>query len=107
MLKGDAKKLYQREYMKTYMRRLRLGLKTSMKDGIESYQVVDKTCGMCGHVGIYEVHHVDRNHNNNQPSNLLILCPNCHAEVHRRNKPVKTLLRPTIDADGNVIYDYS
>jgi 5-methylcytosine-specific restriction endonuclease McrA len=31
------------------------------------------------------VHHIDRNRNNNDPSNLEILCPTCHEEEHYLN----------------------
>ena len=31
-----------------------------------------------------ELHHKDRNHENNQLENLSILCPNCHSIVHNR-----------------------
>ena len=42
-------------------------------------------CNRCGFnkiIGILVVHHVDRNRQNNSPSNLEILCPNCHYEEH-------------------------
>ena len=29
-----------------------------------------------------DIHHVDRNHNNNKFSNLMVLCANCHREEH-------------------------
>ena len=34
--------------------------------------------------GNLEVHHKDRNRNNNEPSNLRVLCKDCHDELHRR-----------------------
>ena len=46
-------------------------------------------CNNCSYdkkVGILIVHHKDRNRENNDVSNLEILCPNCHAEEHLRNK---------------------
>jgi hypothetical protein len=43
-----------------------------------------KVCERCGYakVEILQVHHKDRNRNNNSLTNLELLCPNCHAEGH-------------------------
>ena len=43
-------------------------------------------CNRCGYdeqTEILEVHHKDRNRENNKLDNLEILCPNCHAVEHR------------------------
>lgn len=32
---------------------------------------------------LYDVHHIDHDRNNNDFRNLTILCPTCHAKVHR------------------------
>ncbi len=41
-------------------------------------------CEMCEYnkVEILEVHHKDRDRNNNELENLALICPNCHAEEH-------------------------
>ncbi len=41
-------------------------------------------CERCTHerVEILQVHHKDRNRNNNEMENLELLCPNCHTEEH-------------------------
>lgn len=42
-------------------------------------------CNRCGYNGdtrILGVHHKDRNRNNNDVSNLEVLCPNCHSLEH-------------------------
>ena len=41
-------------------------------------------CEKCGFniSAILQVHHKDRNRNNNQLINLMLLCPNCHASEH-------------------------
>lgn len=41
-------------------------------------------CETCGFPDkrILEVHHKDRNRNNNTRENLILLCPNCHALQH-------------------------
>jgi len=33
-----------------------------------------------------ELHHIDKNHINNNLSNLLLLCPNCHALTHKLDR---------------------
>ena len=42
-------------------------------------------CASCGYdkrTEVLEVHHVDRDRSNNDPSNLRILCPTCHMTEH-------------------------
>lgn len=41
-------------------------------------------CERCSYskVEILEMHHKDRNRNNNSLANLELICPNCHAEEH-------------------------
>ena len=43
-----------------------------------------KFCEKCGYtkVEILQVHHKDRNKENNELENLELICPNCHAENH-------------------------
>lgn len=58
--------------------------------GISSYREIafrikDKVCERCGydqHEAAIIVHHKDRNRNNNDISNLEVLCCNCHAIEH-------------------------
>ncbi len=33
------------------------------------------------------IHHKDRDSSNNEESNLIILCPNCHSRWHYKHKP--------------------
>ena len=42
-------------------------------------------CSKCGftNVAALEVHHIDRNRDNNDISNLVVLCANCHRIEHR------------------------
>jgi len=49
---------------------------------------IDK-CDLCGwdeHPEILEIHHKDRNRENNEIDNILFLCPNCHSWEHYKNK---------------------
>jgi predicted HNH restriction endonuclease len=43
-----------------------------------------KSCEKCGYSNekILQIHHVDRDRNNNRAENLKLLCPNCHSEIH-------------------------
>jgi len=43
-------------------------------------------CIVCGENKIVECHHYDENHNNNEPSNLIPLCPTHHQYIHSRYK---------------------
>ena len=46
----------------------------------------DKKCIVCGEDKIVEVHHLDENKLNNDPSNLIPLCPTHHQYWHSRYK---------------------
>jgi len=41
-------------------------------------------CAICGFDKIVAIHHIDENHDNNSPTNLIPLCPNHHEMVHSR-----------------------
>lgn len=41
----------------------------------------EKECIICGEKNIVEVHHYDNNHDNNDPSNLIPLCPTHHRYI--------------------------
>ena len=43
-----------------------------------------KQCEKCEYkvYEVLQVHHKDRNRNNNDMNNLELICPNCHAEEH-------------------------
>jgi hypothetical protein len=56
-----------------------------------------RKCEWCGRVALksaLDIHHKDGNHNNNDPSNLLILCATCHRETHEKQRldPHNTIL---------------
>jgi Zn finger protein HypA/HybF involved in hydrogenase expression len=45
----------------------------------------ESKCESCGYdkiVEVLQVHHLDRDRNNNSQDNLQILCPTCHMEIH-------------------------
>lgn len=45
-----------------------------------------KACVVCGESNIVEVHHLDENHHNNKPDNLIPLCPTHHQYWHSQFK---------------------
>lgn len=59
--------------------------------GKDSYAIIafrhhPHKCCVCGEEKIVAVHHYDGNHNNNEPSNLVPLCPTHHQYIHSRYK---------------------
>ena len=46
----------------------------------------NKECIVCGEDKIVDVHHYDENNKNNDPSNLVPLCPTHHMYLHSRHK---------------------
>lgn len=45
----------------------------------------DVACQRCGYKefsDVLDVHHIDENRRNNNPSNLIVLCPTCHRVEH-------------------------
>lgn len=56
---------------------------------VTKYQTIcfnhhEKKCVVCGETKIVAVHHFDHNRYNNDPSNLVPLCPTHHAYCHSR-----------------------
>lgn len=49
-------------------------------------------CQCCGYKEVLDLHHKDQNHHNNEPYNLVVLCPNCHARVHRLNENIEDMI---------------
>jgi len=65
----------------------------------ESYRTTcwnyhQQKCIVCGEEKIVAVHHVNENHNDNRPENLVPLCPTHHQYVHSRYKEE---VQPIID----------
>lgn len=61
------------------------------EDSESSYRTVcfrhhKKKCICCGEDKIVEVHHYDYNHHNNDPVNLVPLCPTHHQYIHSKHK---------------------
>jgi hypothetical protein len=62
--------------------RLRLRL---IKEGLKPDNC--EKCGLSDWLGVklpLELHHIDCNHDDNRLDNLLVVCPNCHAIIHKK-----------------------
>ncbi len=59
-------------------------------DGLKLRLMIErgKNCQRCGFskTEILIIHHIDRDRTHNEPSNLELICPNCHAEEHYLEK---------------------
>jgi len=55
---------------------------------VRLFEIRGTICERCGYnkKEILHVHHKDRNHSNNNPNNLELICPNCHYEEHYLHK---------------------
>lgn len=47
------------------------------------YAPICVVCGYEKHSSVLEVHHRDKNRSNNDLSNLAVVCPTCHTEIHK------------------------
>ena len=45
---------------------------------------VERVCSICGSKGKLDVHHLDKNHKNNELSNLVWTCRKCHNLVYHK-----------------------
>lgn len=95
ILSGSNKKTCSRQCAN----KNRIGMKytgRSLKDKVRSYRqqrarlflARGKFCEQCGYstYQILQVHHRNRDRENNDLSNLELLCPNCHAKEHYLKK---------------------
>lgn len=55
------------------------------RNALLEYGQVCNRCGFDKHEGALQVHHIDRDRNNNNLNNLEVLCANCHLIEHRKN----------------------
>lgn len=77
----------------------RSGVNNGMHQKSPTYRTVcfathGKKCAVCSETRVMEVHHYDENHNNNDPKNLVPLCPTCHRVYHSN---YQSDIKPIID----------
>lgn len=60
-----------------------------------AYRTYIHECVICGcsDKEMLDVHHIDCNRENNDPDNLIILCANHHAKVHRGNLEITDAIK--------------
>ncbi len=73
------------------------------KDNSTHYRTIalqhwKKECSICGFDKIVAIHHIDENKQNNDPNNLIPLCPNHHEMVHSK---WRCEIQPIIDQKIN------
>ena len=86
-------KAYERKLEKSYCSRScanSVGAKI-LNDhrGYSNYRTIafkhyDKKCKICGWDKIVVIHHINENHDDNRPENLVVLCPNHHEMFHSK-----------------------
>ncbi len=92
ILSGQNKQTCSRECANKLRAGIRYGIgrprDKMMEQRSMKLQIIRLRGGLCERckydcVEILHVHHKDRNRKNNNPQNLELLCPNCHAKEHR------------------------
>lgn len=95
---GLCRRCYRRRFIK-YTRELQISKEYPLK----IYKKKTKQCFICNFSAIVELHHLDGNHKNNQPNNLIGLCPNHHKMIHmiRYKGTLSHLIKKRLDKNGN------
>ena len=57
--------------------------KNGIRTGKRILLEIKSLCENCGTNKDLQIHHIDKNRNNNQLSNLVLLCRSCHSKEHR------------------------
>lgn len=66
---------------------------THLSKGLKNFIIsLYSACESCGYTEVLDLHHIDGDHNNNSPENHGVLCPNCHAKIHRLGKSFNELV---------------
>lgn len=100
--KGENKKTCSRacankhrEGIKYKINRPRDKVKNYFALKIRLAKIRGKICQKCGYnkYEILQVHHKDKNRDNNDLENLELICPNCHFEAHYLERKFRRLLK--------------
>lgn len=81
-------------------------IKTHLPKNLKAYIIsLYGKCECCGYSEVLDLHHIDFNHGNNKPSNHSVLCPNCHAKIHRLGVKFEDLVKNHISWETLVSYN--
>jgi hypothetical protein len=69
----------------TKKNRVRIKQATKVRSVLQ--QEIDSVCPFCSNdeVGHFQIHHIDENPENNELSNLLLICPTCHSRITKQD----------------------
>lgn len=73
---------------KSFSNKKRLSIR---KYGLNVLSLDLSKCNICGFIHLIDIHHKDFNKQNNELSNLICLCPNCHMLIHRHKFTLEQL----------------
>jgi hypothetical protein len=100
ILGGLNKKTCSRSCSNTYRTGIKYKLgrpkdkaKTAYLLKLRLLEIRDRKCERCEYnkIEILQVHHKDRDRNNNELNNLELMCPNCHYEEHYSGGKLESL----------------
>lgn len=84
----------------------RVKLKQATKTRSILQQEIDSVCPFCSNneVGHFQIHHIDENPENNERSNLLLLCPTCHSKITKGDISIEevALIKSTSSTRHNI-----
>lgn len=76
------------ELWQTYTKRQQGAIR---KYGINTINLDFSKCNICGFVYLVDIHHIDFNKKNNELTNLVCLCPNCHMLIHHKHMSIDNI----------------
>lgn len=66
-------------------------IKTTLRNKLINSRTL---CGDCGRYSeVFEIHHIDKNRDNNKIENLIVLCKSCHANRHKGERAYNLILK--------------
>ena len=78
--KGFCMPCYQTTFHLDRTKQYRIFKEYNLKEDI--YKKITNKCLLCNFKHIVDIHHLDKNHKNNDLKNLIGLCPNHHKLIH-------------------------
>ncbi|MDP2692896.1 MAG: HNH endonuclease signature motif containing protein [bacterium] len=77
------------------VKKIRTFIPQKNKVRAELQKEINSTCPFCDNedVGHFEIHHIDEIPSNNEPSNLLLLCPTCHSKITKNEIAKENVLK--------------